>query len=333
MAVQFDMALADLRKFDAGLVPPEDFDAFWHGTLTEARELPLDPTFTPVDAGLSLVEVFDVSFAGWGGERIAAWLILPRGTTAPLPTIVQYIGYAGGRGFPHDHLVWAAAGYAHLVVDTRSQGSAAWSVGATGDQPGPIGPHSPGFLTMGIESPESYYYRRVFTDAVRAIEVVAAHPLLDAERTIVAGISQGGGITIAVAGLVPGLLGAMPDVPFLCHLRRATEITDTRPYVEIAQYCSAHRDGIENAFRTLSYFDGVHFAARASAPTLFSAALMDQICPPSTVFAAFNNWGGTDKRISVYPYNGHEGGGSFQQQDQLAFVRRLLESTATLDPR
>ncbi len=325
MAVQFDMALADLREYDAGVEPPEDFDAFWDRTLSEAREFPLSPSFTPVDAGLPLVEIFDVSFGGWGGERIAAWLIMPRGTTTPLPTIVEYIGYSGGRGFPHDHLVWAAAGYAHLVVDTRSQGSATFSVGATSDQPGPIGPHSPGFMTMGIESPDAYYYRRVFTDAVRATEVVAAHPLLDADRMIVAGISQGGGITIAVAGLVPGLLGAMPDVPFLCHMRRATEITDARPYLEIAQYCSAHRDGIENAFRTLSYFDGVHFAARATAPTLFSAALMDQICPPSTVFAAFNNWAHADKRISVYPYNGHEGGGPFQRQDQLTFVQGLLD--------
>ncbi|QNK83228.1 acetylxylan esterase [Nakamurella sp. PAMC28650] len=327
MAVQFDLALKDLREYEAGLVPPEDFDAFWGLTLAEAREFPLSPTFTAVDAGLPLVDVFDVSFAGWGGQRIAAWLVMPSGTTTPLPTVVEYIGYSGGRGFPHDHLVWAAAGYAHLIVDTRSQGSATFSVGATSDHPGPVGPHSPGFMTMGIESPQAYYYRRVFTDAVRATEVVTEHPLLDAQRIVVAGVSQGGGITIAVAGLVPGLLGAMPDVPFLCHMRRGTEITDARPYLEIAEYCSAHRGGIENAFHTLSYFDGVHFAARASAPTLFSAALMDQICPPSTVFAAYNNWSHPDKQISVYPYNGHEGGGPFQVQDQLAFVRALLDGS------
>src|SRR4051812_32631328 len=325
MAVQFDLPLDKLREYDARLEPPDDFDTFWNRTLTEARQFPLSPTFTAHDAGLPLVEVFDVSFAGWGGQRIAAWLIIPRGTTKPLPTIVEYIGYSGGRGFPQDHLVWAAAGYAHLVVDTRSQGSAWFSVGATSDEPGQVGPHSPGFMTMGIESPEAYYYRRVFCDAVRATEVMAEHPLLDPERIIVSGGSQGGGITIAVAGLVPGLLAAMPDVPFLFHMRRATEITDTRPYLEIASYCAAHRDGTENAFRTLSYFDGVHFAARASVPALFSAALMDQICPPSTVFAAFNNWAHDDKRISVYPYNGHEGGGPFQRQDQLAFVRGLVQ--------
>src|SRR4051794_23952662 len=138
MAVQFDMALADLRNYDAGLVPPEDFDSFWDRTLTQAREIPLSPAFTPIDTGLPLFEIFDASFAGWGGERIAAWLVLPRGTTTPLPTIVEYIGYSGGRGFAHDHLFWAAAGYAHLVVDTRGQGSATFSVGATSDQAGRV---------------------------------------------------------------------------------------------------------------------------------------------------------------------------------------------------
>ena len=38
-----------------------------------------------------------------------------------------------------------------------------------------------------------------------------------------------------------------------------------------------HLDGTENAFRTLSYFDGVHFAARATTPILFSTGLMNQM--------------------------------------------------------
>lgn len=71
-----------------------------------------------------------------------------------------------------------------------------------------------------------------------------------------------------------------------------------------------------------SDFDGVNFAARASAPALFSAALMDDICPPSTVFAAYNHWSGP-KDIRVWPWNRHEGGGHFQDLEQLRFLRTL----------
>jgi cephalosporin-C deacetylase len=324
MAVQYDLPIAELRRYRPDLVAPDDFDEFWQSSLHAARNSELAASFAPVDAGLPLLETFDVQFSGWNGERVAGWLLLPRGATQALPTIVEYIGYTGGRGFPHEHLLWATAGYAHLVIDTRGQGSSTNSVGVTADNPGTHGPHSPGFMTMGIESPDHYYYRRVFVDAVRAVELVAAHPLLDPERDVVTGGSQGGGIAIAVAGLVPGLLGVMPDVPFLSHIRRATEITDARPYFEIAQYCASHRDLIEDAFATLSYFDGVHFARRASAPARFSVALMDQICPPSTVFAAYNNWADPVKTINVYPYNGHEGGGAFQRTEQLRFVSDLL---------
>jgi cephalosporin-C deacetylase len=84
----------------------------------------------------------------------------------------------------------------------------------------------------------------------------------------------------------------MPDVPFLCHYRRATEIVDTHPYQEIVRFCKVQRDKIETVFRTLAYFDGMNFAARARPQALFSVALMDDICPPSTVFAAYNHYAG-----------------------------------------
>jgi cephalosporin-C deacetylase len=70
----------------------------------------------------------------------------------------------------------------------------------------------------------------------------------------------------------------------------------------------------------LSYFDGVNFAKRATAPALFSTALMDATCPPSTVFGAFHAYGG-DADITVWPYNGHEGGGVEDDLEALAMLR------------
>jgi cephalosporin-C deacetylase len=176
-------------------------------------------------------------------------------------------------------------------------------------------------MTRGIDVPENYYYRRVFTDAVRAVEAARSHPLTDASRTVALGASQGGGITLAVGGLVPDLVAIAPDVPFLCDFPRATTMTDRNPYREIGLYLKTHRGRTEDALRTLSYFDGVHFAARGRAPALFSAALEDQTCPPSTVFAAFNAWAHDDKAIEVYDFNDHEGGGPYQERARLRWLR------------
>ncbi|MFE2297635.1 acetylxylan esterase [Streptomyces sp. NPDC059445] len=314
----FDLPLDELRGYRSASAEPEDFDAFWAKTLQEAREHDLAPRFEPVAIPLKTVTVHDVTFAGFGGHPIKGWLTVPAWANSPLPTVVEFIGYGGGRGLPHTHLLWASAGFAHFVMDTRGQASG-WG---GGDTPDPVGsaPAFPGFMTRGIEDPETYYYRRLFTDAVRAVEAARSHPLVDAGRVAALGGSQGGGITLAVGGLVPDLAAIAPDVPFLCDFPRATVLTDRAPYREIGNYLKTHRGRTERVRRTLSYFDGVHFAARGRAPALFSAALEDQTCPPSTVFAAFNAWANDDKEIEVYDFNDHEGGGPYQQAAQLRWL-------------
>jgi cephalosporin-C deacetylase len=179
-------------------------------------------------------------------------------------------------------------------------------------------------MTRGIEDPRDYYYRRVFTDAARAVRVAASHERVDAARVGVTGGSQGGGIAIAAAALNPGLVKVlMPDVPFLCDFRRATSIVDTSPYSEITSYLKTHRQSVENVFRTLSYFDGASHAARVNARSLFSVALMDNVCPPSTVFAAYNAVP-SEKEIRVYAYNLHEGGGWEHAVERMRFARQHL---------
>jgi cephalosporin-C deacetylase len=325
--VLFDMPLEKLREYRPPRTEPEGFDRFWEDTLSRARAVATAPAFEPVDFGLRAVESFDVTFGGYGGQPIKGWLNLPRDRTGPLPAVVEYIGYSGGRSFPTDWLLWGSAGYAHLVMDTRGQGSGFFP-GDTPDVEIDGGnPQAAGFMTRGVLSPQTYYYRRLFTDAVRAVDTVRDHPAVDASRVAVAGGSQGGGIALAVSGLVPDLAAVVTDVPFLCHYRRATEITDSNPYKEIGTYCVSHRDHIETVFETLSFFDGVNFAARANAPALFSTGLMDQVCPPSTVFAAFNHYAGP-KEIKVWHYNGHEGGGPYQVVEKLRFMREHLRQSS-----
>ncbi|WP_326677884.1 acetylxylan esterase [Streptomyces sp. NBC_01237] len=321
-----DLSPAECRAYRPELPVPDGFDAFWERTLSEVpadgRDAVEKPLFTAVDTGITQVRTYDVTVPGFAGRPVHGWLRLPAGATGPLGCVVEFLGYGRGRGLPHEDLLWAAAGYAHLVMDTRGQG---WSAagGSTADtDPGAAGA-VPGFVTRGIESPETYYYRRVFTDAVRCVEAMRDHPEVDPERIVVTGVSQGGGIALAVSGLVPGLAGVLPDVPFLCDFPRAAAIAGRPPYTEIAEYLRLHRDRTETVFHTLSYFDAALLATRATAPALFSLAMMDDICPPSTCFAAYNHYAGP-KDVRVYGFNGHEGGAAYQQREQLAWVRSLF---------
>jgi cephalosporin-C deacetylase len=322
--MRVDLPLDELRTYLPRREESTDFDAFWQETLLEARRFPLSASFNRADRSLRTVEAFDVTFNGYGGQPIKGWLMLPRSRQGPLPCVVEFIGYSGGRGFPTDWLLWSSVGFAHLVMDTRGQGySSRGQTGETPDmQPEGLESQYPGFMTRGISSPRTYFYRRVYTDGVRAVEAARSHPAIDPQRIALTGGSQGGGITLAVGGLEPAVSVVMPDVPFLCHFRRAVEITDAMPYKEIGEYCRGHRDKVERVFKTLSYFDGVNLAARCQARALFSVAMMDLTSPPSTVFAAYNHFAGP-KDIKVYYYNEHEGGGSYQTVEKVQFLTRL----------
>lgn len=335
----FDLPLDQLRTYASAGAEPADLDEFWDLTISEARDFPLDAVYAPVENLLDVIDSFDVSFAGFGGARIKGWLHLPatRDSGQALPVVVQYIGYSGGRGLVQQDTGWGQAGYAHFIMDTRGQGYG----GILGETPDPHPSAGEvayaGLMTRGISTREDYYYRRVFVDAIRAIEAVQEHPEVDATKVILTGVSQGGGLAIAAAGLaagrLDGILGTMADVPFLQDFPRALDVAPRGPYQEIAGFLARHRDRYERTLTVLNYFDGVHLGRRATAPAFFSVALMDDVCPPSTVFAAYNAYGTgvpaapTDlpaKAIEVYRFNNHEGGQEHHWVSQLRYVAALL---------
>jgi cephalosporin-C deacetylase len=205
-------------------------------------------------------------------------------------------------------------------MDLRGQGGG-WRGADTAD-PGDTGaPSSGGFLTRGIADPHTHYFTRLYVDAVRAVDAIRSHPAAAGRPIVTTGASQGGALAIAAAQLAGGVAATLPDVPFLAHPRRAVQITDSRPYRELIDYCSVHSDEVERVFATLAYVDGVNHARRVTVPALFSVGLIDDITPASTVFAAFNHYAGP-KDIAVYPFNGHEGGGTRHLRAKLDFLAR-----------
>lgn len=320
-----DLSEAELWDYRSSQQAPQDLDDFWGRTLAEARAAGWEVRAERVDTGLTTVEVYDVTFPGFAGEPVKAWLRLPsaalRGDGERLPAVVEYVGYGGGRGEAVDNLLWASAGFAHLHMDTRGQGST-WSRGETPDS-GPVSPQVPGVMTRGIAARETYYYRRFFTDAARAVDAARSLEAVDPGRVAVIGTSQGGGAAIAAAALVPDVRAMSAKVPFLCDFPRALTVTDANPFGEVAVYLSTHRGRVEQVMGVLAYFDGVNLARRGQAPARFSAALADTIVPPSTVFGAYHAYAGP-KEIAVWPFNGHEGGGTDDDLATLAFLRAHL---------
>jgi len=303
----YDLPAEQLKDYRTDTQEPAGLDSWWRRRLDQARAAAREPALIRYEAVIyGPVEVHDTEFSGAGGDRIRAWYMRPAGgPESGTPVVVKFIGYGGGRGSPAEHVLLPALGYALLVMDTRGQGGR-WSTGVTGDHADGwhAGPENANVMTRGIGSPEDYYYTRLFTDAVRAVET--ACELTGAERVAVTGMSQGGGLSLAAAALVPELVAVChADVPFLCDIRRGITLASLPPYIEVAEFLAHQVDLVPAALDTLRYVDCALLARRITAQCLLSVALMDMICPPSTVFAAYNEIT-AGKDISVFPFTGHE---------------------------
>jgi cephalosporin-C deacetylase len=302
-----DLPPSELRSYRSAAEEPPGLDEFWSRALAAARDAASEPAVAPYgEATYGPLRAFDVTFSGADGHRVRAWYLRPAASDdAALPCRVVFIGYGGGRDLPAAHALYPACGFATFVMDTRAQGGT-WSRGDTADPgAGTSGPEHPGVMSRGIASPESYYYRRLYVDAVRAVETAASLPGVDAARIAVAGTSQGGALALASAALRPELVQLChADVPFLCDIEHGMDVALDPPYTELVTYLAMHPELEEQARLTLRHVDNALLATRIRARTLVSVGLRDTITPPSTVFAAYNAIA-APKEIAVFPYAGH----------------------------
>ncbi|NQU76228.1 MAG: acetylxylan esterase, partial [Planctomycetes bacterium] len=189
-----DMPLAELREYRPVLTQRPDFNAFWKRGLESVRREPISVSVKIKKTPLRGIDVYDLTYVGAGGAMIAGDLLVPHGATG-VPGVVVYHGYGGQRQPYHTVLHWTAMGAVVLSVDVRGQR------GRASDNAVYPGPRVAGFMTAGISDPNTYFYRNVYLDVARALDVLVERPEVDSGRLAVTGVSQGGGLSLAAAGL------------------------------------------------------------------------------------------------------------------------------------
>ena len=300
-----DMPLAKLLTYEGVNECPADLDAFWDRGIAEMEAL---GTGCQLDLKLDLPNalVYDLWYTGVGGARIHGYFARPRAIEKPLPAVVRFHGYSGDRGSLASMLSWTAAGMCAAAIDCRGQG------GLSEDNGQVLGNTLHGHIIRGLDNddPRKLYYYGVFLDCAQLARIVMSLPYVDETRVGATGGSQGGGLTLACAALTPNLNRAAPVYPFLTDYRRVWEMDLAKAaYAELVEFFR-HTDPTHEheaeTFTKLGYIDNHNMAHRIRCKVRMYTGLMDNICPPSTQFAAFNNIP-SEKDYVIYPDFGHEG--------------------------
>jgi cephalosporin-C deacetylase len=293
-----DMPLEQLRQYKPSLYREEDFQTYWDSTVSQALRQPLNAELIPYNLPSAALQCYAVRFDGFGGGRIAGWYVRPA-IADRFPGVCVYHGYSGRAPRPVDLMYLAAQGLCVLSMDTRGQNN------QSQDAAIPTEGHYMGWMTQGIRDPQGYYYRYVYADAIRALELLAKREEVDPTRLAVTGASQGGGISLAVAALSNRPRLCLSDIPFLCDYKRAMTIAASGPYPEIPHFLKAFPQLYDTAIRTLSYCDCLNLAPWIKCRTVISNCLWDDVCPPSTIFAVYHHIT-AEKQMEIYPFHKHE---------------------------
>ena len=304
MPLLFDMPLDQLPAYQGTNPRPADHDEFWERGLAEMRAQEPQVELIPADFQTDFADCFHLWFTGVRGARVHAKLLRPKAPASPGPAVLMFHGYSGNAGPWLDKLGYVAQGFTVAALDCRGQGGPSQDVGDH------YGTTLRGHIIRGLDGPpDNMLYRHIFLDTAMLARVVMDMPQVDPDRVHATGSSQGGALTIACASLEPRIQRAAPVFPFLSDYQRVWQIDmDQNAYEELRlwfRHFDPRHQREQEVFTRLGYIDIQHLAPRIQAEVMLGTGLMDQICPPSTQYAAFNKIT-SPKSVRHYPDFGHE---------------------------
>lgn len=300
-----DLPLAELVAYPGRNPCPADFDAYWDAGLAEIAAIDPQIELHPARFESSIATCFDLWFTGTLGARVHAKYMRPRQWNGRRSCVLQFHGFNNHSGEWHEKLGLVAEGCCVAALDCRGQGGLSQDHGTLRTSP----PN--GHLTRGLldADPRNLLYRHLYLDTALLARIVSGFDEVDPELLVATGNSQGGGLTLACAALVPSIRRIALKFPFLCDWQRVWEMDQAKDaYAELRDFFRrfdpCHHRAAETWLR-LGYIDAAHLAPRIRASVLMGVGLMDAICPPSSQFAAYNRITSA-KQLAIYPDFGHE---------------------------
>ena len=296
------MSLAEMKDYRGRMDVPEDFAQFWQEQV-DALEFPNNFQLDKMNFDLAFIDCYELRFKSEPAAEVYAKCIVPR-HAENVPVIFYFHGYQGQGPDWSEMFKFSAAGFAVVCMDVRGQSG--YSTDGSRFKGNTVKGH---IIRGAIQGREHLFYREIYLDLCRLVNLVSTFTWADEERLYTYGASQGAALALVTAALNPQIQKTVAIYPFLSDFKRVLELGDTsEAYNELFRYFKFHDPFHETEaelLHTLSYIDVKNFAHLIQAEVKMITGLQDDVCPPSTQFAIYNRLEG-DKELKIMPEYNHE---------------------------
>jgi len=262
---------------------PDDFLTFWTNARKEQLKVPLDRKMVLMPERCdSFINVYEVSIQNnRSGSRIYGILCLPK-KPGKYPAVLKVPG-AGARPYRGDTAL-ARKGIVTFEIGIH---------GVTVTQPNQFyydlafGPLY-NYYFSNLDNRDAYYYKRVYLGCLRAVDLLASLPEVDTSRIAVYGGSQGGALSIVTAALdhrikyIAAFYFALSDVTGYLHGRAGG-------WPHMFSPANIGSMGSKEKIQVSAYYDVANFAKLIDIPGIYCWGFNDEVCPPTSIYAAYNN--------------------------------------------
>ncbi len=315
-----EVSAAAIQPFD--ILPfveePADFDAFWASKRADLAAIPMNPNLTFYSSN-TYSTTYRVELDNIDNRTVYGYLTIPNGT-GPFPAIIKMPAYGTVPNNTSPEI--------QLAEDS---GMLSFSVSIHNVPPDQVDPNA--YTPDNYTNENENYYKYGMLAAVRAIDYIFSRSDFDGANVAVVGESQGGGLSICIAGLDDRVNLLAYSNPTLSqnaglHYDRAGGFPNYINNSRQADGTLAHELLTVDKTR---YYDAMFFARRYDGPVLAAMSYEDLITPMATGMATFNQLAGNPKILVHELELGHEHSSEFWN-GRYPFFRRFFPSTLNTIP-
>jgi cephalosporin-C deacetylase len=251
---------------------PSDFDAFWNKQKEALKAIPMNPILKPISDLPNGAKQFILQLDGVDGRKVYGYLSIPKGT-GKFPAVLSLPAFGDGT-FPSDGLVngdfTEKANAISLIINVHNA------------PPNEIDPKA--YKPDVFSDANKIYARYMILAGLRALDYLTSRADFNGSLGV-CGLSQGGGLSIMLAGLDNRVSALMVDNPAFCnhHAWRVSKSSGFPQYLKNATAQGLDTMAVGNAVK---YYDAAYFLKRYRNPAMILTGYLDDVTPTESVFSA-----------------------------------------------